>query len=199
MSMAIASGTNTNYNVKTNTVNSNRNNRAEKTEKESNLASGNNDIVQNEDNDVYETTQNSQAKVSYTPDRTTAGMIKTQTELKYQQMANLVSKMLTDQGKTATMEMGLGDKLAMLEVDQETIAQAKADVGEGGYWSVEKTSERILDFAKAITGGDPSKVEDMRKAIVSGFGAAADVWSSNKKMPQITQDTFDAVMKGLDE
>ena len=40
------------------------------------------------------------------------------------------------------------DRFENLTVDADTIAQAKKDIAEDGYWGVEKTSDRILDFAK---------------------------------------------------
>jgi len=155
-------------------------------------------VAKNADNDTYEKS-NSANNVSYKPDRETALQIKTATEQKYEQLSNLINKMLVDQGKSSQMAgAGLGDIIASLQVDQATIDKAKEEVGEDGYWGVKQTSDRILNFAKAITGGDPSKVEEMRKSIQKGFNAAQGDWGKSN-MPQITKDTYDAVMKGLDE
>ena len=44
-------------------------------------------------------------------------------------------------------------------VDEETQKQAQADIAEDGYWGVEQTSDRILDFAKALSGNDPEKAD----------------------------------------
>ncbi len=88
-------------------------------------------------------------------------------------------------------------KNAYVEIDAETRAQAKEDIAEGGYYSVEKTAERILGFAKAISGGDPSKIPALKKAVEKGFEAAEKAWGG--KLPQISQDTYDTVMKGFDE
>ena len=84
-----------------------------------------------------------------------------------------------------------------ITVDEATAKQAQEDISEDGYWGVKQTSERILDFAKALTGGDSGKVEDIRKAIEKGFSEAAKLWGD--KLPEISQKTHDAVMKGLDE
>ena len=40
-------------------------------------------------------------------------------------------------------------------VDPATKAQAQADIAEDGYWGVNQTSDRIIQFANALTGGDP--------------------------------------------
>ena len=62
---------------------------------------------------------------------------------------------------------------------------------------MKQTSERILDFAKALTGGDSKKAEEMRAAIKKGFEAAAKLWGD--ELPEISQKTYDAVMKGIDD
>ena len=62
-------------------------------------------------------------------------------------------------------------------VDAATKKQAQADIAEDGYWGVNQTSDRIIDFAKALTGGDPDKIEDMRAAFEKGFKKAGKTWS----------------------
>ena len=77
------------------------------------------------------------------------------------------------------------------------IAKAKEDIGENGYYGVKQTSQRLLDFAKAVTGGDPSKIEHMRKYIQKGFDEVEKMFGG--KLPEICYQTLQAVMKGLDE
>ena len=84
-----------------------------------------------------------------------------------------------------------------IAVDPETVAQAKKDVAEDGYWGVEQTASRIVDFAKALTGGDASKVEEMRKAIEKGYKAATKTWGSD--LPEISQKTNSRVNELLDQ
>ncbi|MDR1736929.1 MAG: hypothetical protein LBR85_08710 [Oscillospiraceae bacterium] len=86
-----------------------------------------------------------------------------------------------------------------LSVDAQNalIAKAKEDISEDGYYGVKQTSTRILDYAKAITGGDPSKIGEMRKMAQAAFDDVAKIMGG--KLPQISQDTYDAVMKGFDE
>lgn len=82
-------------------------------------------------------------------------------------------------------------------VDPATKAQAQADIAEDGYWGVKQTSQRILDFANALTGGDPSQIEKMRDAFKKGYEQAEKTWGG--KLPDISQQTYDAVMKGFDD
>ena len=82
-------------------------------------------------------------------------------------------------------------------VSPEVKAQAQKDIAEDGYWGVKQTSERILDFAKALSGGDPAQAEKMRSAFEKGYEQATKAWG--KDLPSISKDTYDAVMKGFDE
>ncbi len=76
------------------------------------------------------------------------------------------------------------------------IEQAKKDVADGGYWSAEKTSERLVEFAKAISGGDTKQKDALVAAIKEGFKQAEDLWGG--KLPQISQDTYRLTMEKLD-
>ncbi len=81
-------------------------------------------------------------------------------------------------------------------VSQAAREEAQAAISKGGYWSVDKTAERILDFAKALTGGDPSKIESMRSAFEKGFKEATKTWGQD--LPEISQKTYEAVEAGFD-
>ncbi len=84
-----------------------------------------------------------------------------------------------------------------LTVDAKTIAKAKEDVSEDGYYGVNQTSDRILSFAKAIAGDDPRKMEEMRNAVEKGFKQAEKMWGD--KLPDISQKTYDKVMETFDK
>ena len=81
-------------------------------------------------------------------------------------------------------------------VDAATKAQAQADIAEDGYWGVTATSDRILDFAKALTGGDPDKIEEMREAFIKGYEQATETWGG--ELPEISKQTYDAVLSKFD-
>jgi hypothetical protein len=94
-------------------------------------------------------------------------------------------------------DMPLKDIIASLDVDDATRAQAQKDIAEGGYYSVEETAKRILDFAVALSGGDPSKISLLKDAVMKGFKSAEKDWGG--ELPEISQKTLDTVMKGFDE
>jgi hypothetical protein len=75
--------------------------------------------------------------------------------------------------------------------DEETIKKAQEDISENGYWGVDQTSDRIVDFAIALSGGDASKADLLLDAFKKGFEQATGVWG--KDLPDISSKTYDAV------
>ena len=82
-----------------------------------------------------------------------------------------------------------------LEVDEATRTAAQEAIGEGGAFSVEAVATRLLDFAVAISGGDPSRIDVLRNAVERGFQAAERQWGG--ELPEISQNTREAVMEGF--
>ena len=160
---------------------------------------------------VYEKSEASSkaASATYTAATKSAGKADTATieklkqdaEARYAQLQSLVDKLLTKQSETHKYAT-LGDLMTAVKdgkiaVDPATVEQAKKDVADDGYWGVEQTASRIVDFAKALTGGDSEKVEEMRKAIEKGYKAATKTWGSD--LPEISQKTRDRVNELLDQ
>ena len=136
---------------------------------------------------------------TYKQDPNLISKLKADAEQRTAQLQNIVNQLLSKQGKTFDIATGSNLKSVFegIEVDAKTQAQAQADIAEDGYWGVKQTSERIFDFAKALTGGDPSKMEDMRKAFEKGFKQATQAWGD--ELPSISQDTYAAVQKMFDD
>lgn len=150
---------------------------------------------------VYEPSKEA-AKAStktYKTDANLVAKMKADAANRTAQLENIVQKMLTKQGQTYGTANDMWSLLASgkLSVDPATRAQAQADIAEDGYWGVSQTSQRILDFATALTGGDPDKIEEMRSAFKKGFAQAEKQWGGS--LPDISQKTYDAVMKGFDD
>ena len=114
-------------------------------------------------------------------------------------LRQLVEKLLMKQGTTFQDALGLlrAGQDVFVEVDEETRLKAQADIAEDGYYGVKQTSQRILDFAKALSGGDPSKIDLLEEAFKKGFAMAEEMWGG--KLPDISYETYDAVMKGFAE
>ena len=150
---------------------------------------------------VYEPSNNtkSSTKKTYTQNTDLVNKMKADAENRAQQLQNIVQQLLSKQGKTYNTANGIWGALASgnFQVDAATKAQAQADIAEDGYWGVKQTSERILDFAIALTGGDPDKIEEMRAAFEKGYKMAEKTWGG--KLPDIIKQTYDAVMAGFDK
>jgi len=128
-----------------------------------------------------------------------ADQMKADLQNRQAQLFNQVQSMLSKQGIQVTLGQGFWRTMSEgnFQVDAETQAAAQEAISEDGYWGVKQTSERLLSFAKALTGGDASKVEEMRQAVQKGFEAAEKAWGG--ALPQITRDTYDATMKLFDD
>lgn len=152
--------------------------------------------------DVYEPSQDTveTEDITYTPEsRSLADQLKLEQAEIQARFLRTVQDMITSQGREIAIGEGIWKFLASGEytVDAETQAAAKQAISEDGYWGVAQTSQRIVSFAKALVGGDPSRVEEMREAFVKGFKAATDTWGG--KLPDITSQAYDAVMALFDE
>ena len=129
--------------------------------------------------------------------------LKADDALRQQQLVDIVHKMMGKQAKAYGVANSDDDSIwkflakGDFTVDAATKAQAQEDISENGYWGVKQTSERILDFAKALAGDDPAKLEKMRAAFEKGYAQAEKTWGG--ELPEISKQTFDAVMKGFDE
>lgn len=138
-------------------------------------------------------------KKTYTPNTELVTKLKADADAQTAQLRSLVEQLLTKQGNAYGAATDMWQFLASgnFTVDAATKAQAQADIAEDGYWGVEQTSDRILDFAKALSGGDPDKIEEMREAFEKGFKAATGTWG--KDLPDISQKTYAAVMEKFDK
>jgi len=152
---------------------------------------------------VYEKSADTSDKVStaktYTANTSLVEQMKADQEALTNQLLSYVQKSLMGQGNALASSDNIWQFLASgnYTVDELAKEQAQKSLEDGGYWSVEKTSDRIVEFAKALTGGDPSKVESMRSAIEQGFKEATKTWG--KDLPDITKDTYDAIQTKLDQ
>ena len=74
--------------------------------------------------------------------------LKADSDNRMQQLQSLVSKMFEKQGITIGTADDMWKVLASgnFTADADTIAKAKEDISEDGYWGVKQTSSRIFDF-----------------------------------------------------
>ena len=113
---------------------------------------------------------------------------------KYAMLQSLVANLLKEQGI---------DTKIVIEDDNEidittlTPDEAQALVADDGYFGVQQTSDRIFQFAVGIAGGDPSRIDAIKEGVDNGFQEALDAFGGT--LPDISYDTYDAVMEKLDK
>jgi len=107
-------------------------------------------------------------------------------------LRGLVLNILKDQG--IGYQIPAGEE----EIDLSEISQNKAQslIADDGYFGVEQTSSRIVDFATGLAGNDPSRLEAIKQGVEQGFQEALDAFGG--WLPDISYDTYDAVIEKLD-
>lgn len=125
--------------------------------------------------------------------------LKADSDNRLQQLQSLVTNMFKKQGITIGTADDMWNVLASgnFTADADTIAKAKEDISEDGYWGVKQTSDRIFDFAQALAGDDEEKMKSMKKAVEKGFKEATKTWG--KELPDISKNTYNAVMDKFDK
>lgn len=168
-------------NIQNNVINTYKNNQ-QKVNKE----------TKNVNNDIKNTTQK----------KPNIHQLISQFELQSKNFDTLLGSIFTKQfNKVSLIKNIQDDNLSSfyktLLVDKKSIERAKVSVSEDGYYGVNKTSSRILNFAKSIAGDNLGKLNDMKKAVDRGFDKVRRMWGD--KLPDISQDTYNKVMEGFDE
>jgi len=88
-----------------------------------------------------------------------------------------------------------------IKLSEADRAQAQQLISEDGFFGVKQTTDRIMNFAKAMVGEGASdaQIENMRKAVQKGFDEVARMFGGFDKLPDVTKQTHEAIMKEFDE
>ncbi len=113
-------------------------------------------------------------------------------ESRYGLLRELVTNLLREQGLTTLVVDGETE----IDLPALTPEEASELVADDGYFGVEQTSERIFQFAVGIAGGDPARIDAIKEGIDRGFQEALEAF--NGYLPDISYETYDAVMEKLD-
>lgn len=147
---------------------------------------------------VYEPTLEMPTK-TYQANTEMINRLKLDAQARLDQLQAIVNQLISKQSNAFANATDMWSILRNgdFEVDPETKAQAQADIAEDGYWGVNQTSDRIVDFAMALTGGDPDKVDSMIEAFKKGYKQAEETWGG--ELPEISKKTYDEVLRKFDE
>lgn len=131
-------------------------------------------------------------KPTHKYDKATVDKLKLQSDMAHNKLRSLVESLLKRQGKTWN-QVQITD---IIKIDQEARLEAEALIGEDGPLGAEAVSNNLVDFAKAISGGDPSKLEELKTAIDKGFKEAEKILG---ELPEVSKKTYKLTMAKLDK
>ncbi|MBM7866722.1 hypothetical protein GTO89_08115 [Heliobacterium gestii] len=130
--------------------------------------------------------------------------LKQQAEQQYNRLIETVRHLIVQQGKSG--KDGEDSDGEIDDQDESVIdspelkaarEQAARDIEDGGEFGADKVSERILKFAVALSGGDPSRLDVLRKGFEDGYKKAAEAFGGD--LPAVCQDTYQKVIDGFDK
>ena len=107
-------------------------------------------------------------------------------------LRGLVLNILKDQGVDHQIPVN-GQEINLSEISQE---EAQSLIEDDGYFGVEQTSDRIVDFAVGLSGDDPSRLDAIKQGVEQGFQEALDAFGG--WLPDISYATYNTVMEKLD-
>ncbi len=110
----------------------------------------------------------------------------------HEHLRELVIRLLERQGMSAERLKQEGPEV---KIDEEARTELEALLGPEGELGVEKTSDRIVDFAIALSGGDREKAALLKDAIQKGFDEAEKALG---ELPEISKQTHARVMEKFD-
>ncbi|MFO7767132.1 MAG: hypothetical protein R6V33_11930 [Pelovirga sp.] len=110
----------------------------------------------------------------------------------FELLRQLVVKTLLDQGSATTIDTG-SDTVDLATLTTE---EAQTLIADDGYFGVEQTSDRIVDFAVNAFDNDPEKLQQIKDAIDKGFSEAQEAFGG--ALPEISQKTYETIMEKLD-
>ncbi|MBI3731602.1 MAG: hypothetical protein HY254_25155 [Burkholderiales bacterium] len=107
---------------------------------------------------------------------------------KAQDIVDLIKPLIEQQGLELSKVVSGQQKIS---ASPEAIKAAQAAIADGGEFSVQKTAERILSFAKAAIGDDPAKLDKITAAVEKGFKEAAEILGGS--LPDISKQTLETI------
>lgn len=113
-------------------------------------------------------------------------------------LRGLVINMFKEQGLSLNIPTGNTEPgMEAISLEEITPQEAEQLIADDGYFGVEQTSDRIVEFAMGIAGGDPSRIDAIKAGIEKGFNEAKQAFGD--WLPDISYNTYDKVMEKLDD
>jgi hypothetical protein len=125
--------------------------------------------------------------------------LKSEAEMAAENLRRLVEQLILKQNENYRVSAGDSprDIPADMSISTADMEAARIAVSEDGEFGVKAVSDRLVDFAISISGGDKSKLEELISAIDAGFAAAKETLGG--ELPDICIQTYDETMRKLNE
>jgi len=127
-------------------------------------------------------------------DHTSIARLKEDSEKAYESLRRIVIELLERQGLSADRLKEAGMK--SVDVDETARAEAARLIADDGPLGAEAVSNRIVDFAIALSGGDKAKLGELKGAIKEGFRQVKEMLGG---LPEVSMRTYDLIMEKLDK
>ena len=131
-------------------------------------------------------------KIEESATYSSTGSIASAAETAYDLLRGFVLDIFEKQGLDTTISIGEQS----IDLETLTVESAQELIADDGYFGVEQTSDRIVDFAIGISGDDPSRMDAILEGIERGFNEALEAFGG--WLPDISYTTYDAVIEKLD-
>lgn len=154
-------------------------------------------VVSNEDfnlaTDLVSLSYSSESIMTYDSNMTLQGSRNDGFDL----LRGLVLNMFKEQGLSLNLAVETSDgEPLQINLEELTQEEAAAFVADDGYFGVEQTSDRIVNFAIGIAGNDPARIDAIKAGVEQGFNDALEAFGGY--LPDISYKTYDAVFEKID-
>jgi hypothetical protein len=153
--------------------------------------------------DTYQHEATSPKKVTYDkpqskPDLDAIQKLKEEIDKSHERVKQLIIAMFKRQGLEVPdlNDVKIAD-LKNIKIDKTAQKEAEAMIADGGEFSALNVSNRIVEFAKVVAGGDRSKVEQLKAAVEDAYNEVKREFG-DEELPAITQVTYQMIMAKLD-
>lgn len=125
--------------------------------------------------------------------------LRKESEKAYENLRRLVMDMLQNQRAASGQEKlsgnALEEAMAKYVTPTEDLQLEPAQlIADDGPLGAEAVSQKIVDFAISISGGDKTKLDQLRSAIDEGFNQVKEMFGG---LPEVSQRTHTLVMEKL--
>lgn len=115
--------------------------------------------------------------------------------MREESLRNMVTQLLSLQAKGKSVKSSAPNVAEILPAANTEAVSAESAEGED-FYGVDAVATRIMDMAVSLSGGDTSKIETLKNAVIKGFEEAGVAFG--QELPEVCDKTYDEIMKRFD-